>query len=299
MNRKETGAVGGKSRWNRGMVHFLIAAGILILAASGWEVIIKGFKIPLDKKAVPWPANVQVNATDFYLESLPEKLGHYVLAQDGELFEGKKDGVPDGLVILKKDVMETLGVGTGFDKKRYPARESNWYFASIYVDQRRKGNDPFRYWQLEITYYTGGLDLVPHVPDICLVAGGATLLGNSKAMFTIPTAPAPWDEPLTFVRVGYELPDDLKLSSQRYVQYYIFSLNGQPETSRNTVRLKLANPFGSSYSYFAKIQFAPRGAVTDTAQADAAAEEFLLNVLPSVLAQLPLPREIEELTKQR
>jgi hypothetical protein len=78
------------------------------------------------------------------------------------------------------------------------------------------------------------------------------------------------------------------------VQYYVFSLNGRPEESRNQVRLQLTDP-RVRYAYFAKIQFGLRMSVNDVAMADERAKEFLGVALPEALRMLPMPQDVERL----
>ncbi|HOF17556.1 MAG TPA: hypothetical protein PK082_01505 [Phycisphaerae bacterium] len=291
--------------WDRGTKHFVVACVLLAVAALGWRFAVGGLKVALRKEAVPWPALVRVNEQTFQLESLPESLGEYRFVQaDGELFYNDKgeplyDGKPDGEITLETDVMETLGVGSSLDASRVKTRTSNWYLSRIY----RKGpapssayeRKPFQYWQLDLTYYTGGIDTVPHVPERCLVASGARLIGGADVTFEVPMLPAPWDGPLVFRQTRYEVWDDATLTAKLYVQYYIFSYNGRPENDWRRVRLDLANPWSARHCYFAKVQFLPRNEILNLQDADRAAEEFVRNVLPSILQQFPMPKEIEEL----
>jgi hypothetical protein len=166
---------------------------------------------------------------------------------------------------------------------------SDWYLSRIYSDSREPAGNPFyKYWYLDITYYTGGLDTVPHISAICLVAGGANILSETDFQVTLSDAPEPWNKPLTLKRVLFDV------KGNRFLQYYLFSINGQPESSREIVRAKLANPF-DKYVYFAKIQIAPRFPVTDETEVDKKTREFINYCLPAVLKDIPLPSDIRQL----
>jgi len=284
---------GASFRWDRGMMHFCIAVVVLLIAAGGWELAVRGLELAVAPMPMPWPKDVVVDTKEFYLKSLPDRLGHYVLLGDGEM-TSNRDGHPDGIIILREENRETLGVGGKLDKDRVHQRRSNWYCMRVYRDERTDGNKA-RLWRLDVTYYTGGVDPVPHIPEVCLKAGGATLLSSDKISFYVPVATRPWDKPVQFVRTQYEAWDDKKQATVRYVQYYVFNLNGQPENSREKVRAILANPFGYKHSFFAKIQFAPWGEVKDLKEADREAEDFVRNFLPSVLQQLPKREDVERM----
>jgi hypothetical protein len=276
--------------------HFVVAAVILAVAAVGWSWTVNTLKWALQKEAVPWPAGVVVR-DDFSLEGLTAQMGPFRMVQgDGVLDRDERgelrlDGRPDGDIRLEdKDVMDSLGVGTSADQMRRPGRQSNWYCIRIYEDTRPAA--PCRYWQLEVYYYTGGLDTVPHVPERCLVAGGATVPGGQTVRFEVPQAAAPWDS-VPVERVGYEQSDRSGMQTRPFVQYYVFSLNGEPESSWEMVRGKLMDP-RLRRCYFAKIQFAPLVSMVDAREADQAAGEFFAAVAPRVLKLLPTSRQVAQ-----
>jgi hypothetical protein len=292
---KPTETGGGRS-WRSvcwGERHFLLAAVILAAVWIGWDWAIAQLRWATRKEAVPWTAAVRVDGK-CRVVSFPDRLGPYVLVGDGEI-DKTTDGRADGDIVLEEDVLESLKINTALDQRRLGARRSNWYLTRIYRDTRVESSNPFRYWRLEVYYYTGGLDKVPHVPDRCLVAGGATLLSSASGRLAVgvPGISPPWDR-LTFNRVGYEMTDRLGLDVKRYVQYYVFSLNGRPEGSWEKVRLGLTKPW-VRHCYFAKIQLAPTSPITDFAQADQAAVDFLNMFLPAVVALWPLPSDVGKL----
>ncbi|MCJ7545168.1 MAG: hypothetical protein MUP47_11530 [Phycisphaerae bacterium] len=274
--------------------HFLAAAGILAVATIGWDWTMAALGWVTRKEAVPWPNAVLVD-TQCRVISFPDRLGPYELVGDG-VFDKAPDGRPDGDVVLTGDVLESLKINTALDQMRVGERRSNWYLTRIYRDTRLESSySPFRQWRLEVHYYTGGLDKVPHVPDRCLVAGGATLLPSwsGELKVAVPAGTAPWDH-LTINRVGYEMTDRIGLSVRRYAQYYVFSLNGEPEGSWMMVRLKLGDP-RTRYCYFAKVQVAPLGEITDVDEADKAVHDFLAVFMPAVAALLPMPADVRAL----
>ena len=278
----------------RAWVHFFVAVGILTVTLVGWNWMIAKLQWVTRKEAVPWPPAVRVDA-QCRLESFPTVCGPFVLAEDGEL-EGTTDGKPDGEIVLKDDVMESLRINTARDKMNLAERKSNWYLTRVYRDSRvQLPNDPARFWRLEIFYYTGGLDKVPHVPERCLVAGGAALVTDLSGGITFQVdGDKPWNGPVPFHRTGYEVSDRLRLNSRQYVQYYTFSLNGRPEDLWEKVRLKLSDP-RLRYCYFAKVQFAPLGEVVDVKRTDQTAQEFVQNIMTTVLNMLPMPQDVDRL----
>lgn len=290
--------------------HFIIAAVILAVTAGGWGLAVSSLKLFTEKYAVPWPAGVEVGE-EFVMTSMPDRMGPFeFVSADGELdFDTKTgefhtDGLPDGEVELREDVMELLGIGTSTDETNLPLRKSNWLSVRTYRDNRRPPGDPLRYWNLEVYYYTGGVDLVPHVPEICAVAGGAIHVGTTDMPIHVDGPEGPWSGQVRFQRALFER-SGMSGASQQFVQYYIFSVNGVPKGDRNEVRVSLGSLF-VKHAYFAKIQFAPRPAVQKVgdrligvaptpAQADGAAADFVKHFMPHIVKTLPTAQDVARL----
>jgi len=280
----------------KGWLHFGVAAAVLAVTAIGFEYAIATLKWVTQKEPVPWPKDVVVSPDHFRWENLPAQVGsRYEVAADGELYRNKPaDGVPDGENIIREELMETLKIGTPLDKARVGERRSNWYTSRVYRDNRLPDGHPLKYWQLDVYYYTGGLDTVPHVPERCMQAAGATPLGTEEVVFSVPAARSPWDGDVRFQRARFSVPDPDGFGSRDVSEYYVFSLNGKPETSWERVRLELTYPW-LRYTYFAKIQFGPVGGGIDVESTDAAAEDFMNYFLPVIAQALPRPEDVAAL----
>jgi len=265
--------------------HFLIAAALLAVTAGWWLVAPNALRWFFCKPPVPWPKDLEVSADCRWI-TLPTQLGHYVRVDDEER---------PGEILLSASDLELLGIGTSYDLTRFDQRCSNWYVSRLYKDTRppAQRTGP-KYWRLDVTYFTGVLDPVAHVPENCLVATGVRIVGNTAVTFSVPAARSPWDRPFTVLRTLYEKLDPQTHITLRFVQYYVFCLNGRPETSWQKVRLTLTLPW-VQHVYFAKIQFAPDYVVTDLAAIDRQAEEFMNAVLPAVLKGLPSAADVEAL----
>jgi len=256
----------------------VVAVGLVSLVAGGIYVFQRS-----DRQPVPWPDAVRVNR-QFQLISFPEKVGP---------FERFDDGEP-----LGEDIMRTLSIGTTYDRDRYARRRSNWYLSRVYRDTRLAEDDNrYRYWQVQMYYYTGMRDTVPHVPLRCLQAAGNTVLKQENVTFQIPAARSGWDEGVKVRRVHFRTAALRGLPGQEGAEYYVFSLNGHPETRWEKVRLALSYPW-VRHCYYAKIQFAPMGGIAGAAEADAATEEFLNVFLPVFLRYLPTAETVEQLDEQ-
>jgi hypothetical protein len=203
------------------------------------------------------------------------------------------DGIPDGERTIIDEVLETLAIGTPMDYSRVGDRTSAWYVSRTYIDRQKSKAQRYRLWQLDVTYYTGTMDKAPHFPERCLQAAGMSLGNLGEMEFDAPGAPSPWgDKPVTCRFVEYHNPR--RGAANLHVQYYVYSMNGEPESSWQQVRLKTADPFGK-YTYFAKIQFNPLNEVGNPNEAKQAAAEFVKYMLPEVLKMLPMPEDVKKL----
>jgi hypothetical protein len=290
-NRRKT----SRSGW----IHFAIAVTILAGMGFGWEALMATIGEYLQKEPVPWPAPVRIDKETCRNISLPDVIGPYTkVTTDGELFRNpdgtpKLDGQPDGETILPTDILSPLKINTSLDKLRYDDRTSNWYLIRTYKDTR--DGRRFKYWGLDIYYYTGSADTVPHVAEVCGAAGGATPVDWRSFTVEVPHLPAGWSRWEKLNMRSITLQRTLSSGAVRNsVQFYCFSVNGEPAATREAVRLNLAKPW-QRYVYFAKIQWYPLLPVVFPKQADQESEEFIRTVLPVVLKQLPTAADLKRL----
>ncbi|HET6427537.1 MAG TPA: hypothetical protein VFJ30_03935 [Phycisphaerae bacterium] len=283
----------GSPRGGRG--HFYVAVGVLAVAAVGFHVSKRALGVVLVKSPVPPPARVE--RQDQRLTSFPETFGHYRLVADGELDRDKdgkpvKDGVPDGIQEYRHEQLGEL------DITNHPM---NWYYSARFVDTQA---GPPRLFHINVTYYTGTLDAVPHVAEICIAAGGGKVLDadSGEMPVDVPGAAAPWDR-FEVRRIAYGLHGkdgrpilDRRGEPIKSAEYYVFSMNGRPTCSRAEVRRKLAWPL-NKYCYYAKVQIAPLQPEPTLAEQDAVCREFLRHAVPVVLGFLPSAQDVEALTR--
>lgn len=271
-------------------LHFGLAACCLAAAAVGWNLLLSGKY--LVKKPVPWPETVQVD--EHRLLGFPESFGPYRLIADGEDARDPKTGRPkldgraDGLLIPRKEVLETLGV----------ARPYNWYYMAVYRDTRAPPppGQPGRRFRLDATFYSGLLDNVPHIAERCIAAAGGTILPSSGVMpVEVPLATGVWSDwaHTQAWRTTYAIKENGQVVQR--AQYHIFSMNAQPTASWEKVRWDLGE-LTLRYCYFSKIAVAP---LQPEADSDAACREFYRYALPHVLKFLPNKADVEALRQLR
>ena len=262
----------------------------------GWSILTNWLNIVLEKQPVPWPASVQVDKRTFQNTSFPNEIGRYkLIEEDGVLFK-KKDGKPDGIVEFKEDELETLGIGTSLDGIRFSNRSCNWYLSRYYEDTNPKSE--VRLWRLDLTYYTGNADKVPHVPENCGEKSGNTLdfveILEFDKILDIPA----WSK-FKVKHVG--LQSNLE-SGRKTSIFYFFTVNGSPEIDRIKVRKELAWP-SNKYVFFAKISLTPvhnrRSLRLDKKVMQKEAIDFFKSTLPVIMKQFPQKQSIEQLEQTK
>jgi len=302
-----------------GSRRFLAAAGLLILSIVGWYVLVWWLGFALDKEPVPWPDGVEVDK-EFVMTSFPEMFP--VIAPRYALMSSKRwnehaISEREAKAYLSEDTRIVLGVGQAVDAPRRVDRESNWYMSRIYGDLRwlnpqyaGKISSPF--WQLDVTYYTGAVDTVTHVPGRCMIAAGARPLTDKVLTWTnLPENALGWKD-IQVVRSAFESTDAHGQRST-VLQYYTFSVNGHNEEDWRKVRWTMAADIRQTYVYFGKIQFAPRtslaplaGNTADALKAaeeewkvtDEAAEQFFRAATVAILSTFPSAGTVEELNRR-
>ena len=268
----------------------------LVALCVGWPIFTDWVGLVLQKEPVPWPVGVKVSKKTFQNVSFPNKLGSYkLLEEDGVLFTTEKDGKPDGVLEFKKDELETLGVGTSLDEIRYDDRSSNWYLSRIYVDQNPKSKVGF--WKLDLVYYTGNADKVPHVPENCGEKSGNTLDYLDYIVLKDLLPGKKWSD-FTIKHVGLEN----NLNRRKTSVFYFFTTNGLPQNDRINVRSELLLPY-NKYVFFAKVSVTPMpikpGFMPTKKQIQQEAQHFFKVALPVIMKQFPTTETIKQLENKK
>jgi hypothetical protein len=141
-------------------------------------------------------------------------------------------------------------------------------------------NDPARYLNFFVTYYTGDPDQVPHVPDVCYLGGGYNPAGSKNMTVKVPGVGLSDDE-LPVRILFFKNPRTITPVVQTVV--YFFYVNGAFVADRTNVRLHLAD-LRLKYAYFSKVEvsFACEGQPT-AEQAAKIAEKFFAKAVPVLM----------------
>jgi len=249
-----------------------VAAGLLGVSAAGQHSVLAWQKAGLFKKEVPARHN---------LSRLPLEAGPYRFVQD---------------LPISSDEIEALG--------------TDEFISRIYENTAISESEPGRLVRLHVTYYTGMVDTVPHVPDRCFTANGIDsvvladqTLGLSPSVFTpadnggfvaestlrAPVANADGERRRVTVperdiatkRFTYR---STPTAPDQHVTYF-FAANGRFLASPNAVRLQ-GFDIRDEYSYYAKVEVALIGVKDPDAVARGTAK-FLDAYLPDIMACFP------------
>lgn len=252
---------------------FLAACLILLVAAVGLNASVSFLKLHFKK--------VPVELTR-PLALIPERIGPWVQISQN--------------ATLDPEMLDVLGT----DK----------YLFRTYADTRIAGNDiaeqfkdltPMQRYQKEwelrkinpgavvnfaVTYYTGMVDTVAHVPDRCYVADGYEPSQFEEVDWRIiRPAGASITDPLQPVRVRYINFEDQSGTGKisRSVSYF-FKVNNQYESGPLGVRRRLAD-LGEKFGYYCKIE--TMTLMNDHPASARVQTDFLTHAMPEVEKCMP------------
>ncbi len=254
----------------------LVAALTLVGLRVGFRYAVESANAFLEKKPVPLRAQ---------LTTIPLRLGNW---------RAEGEGAP-----LTAEIVEELGTDRYIDR---------WYAQG----EARRGAPAM---SLHITYYTGLIDAVPHVPDRCLVAGGLIpktrpknlplkiddtqwVLSSEHMNKGRPYPVLTHYDRVTGKPVRVRMPiGEFKLRTtefgseenpeMRVYAGYFFIANGETMPDPVDVR-KFAFDLRTQYAYYAKVQFLLAGP-GDFGRDDFidAVSEVLTDLLPELMRCLP------------
>ncbi len=122
-------------------------------------------------------------------------------------------------------------------------------------------HDPLRFVNLFVTYYSGGVNLVPHTPDVCYLGNGYNPSQAHENMeMALPSLGA--QTPEVPVRVCSFVKTAI-FNSHETTVVYTFYCNGHFVSTRTGVRLLINDP-AAKHAYFSKIEVSFPGADRST-----------------------------------
>lgn len=274
-----------------------IVAGLLVAATLGQNGAINAMGVALNKKPLPLRYGIAL--------SFPEKAGDWVLLHQDPR--------------LPSDIEKELGTSEYFNRY-YLNTATGLRKSDITVTKKETKlgemlsgwsgiDDPGALAKVHVTYYTGMLDAVPHVPDRCWLAAGMRPLGREVYPLELSREDyrADPDHPGIILAdsTGFEgktvrLPSD-KIDAivfsggdddgNTMSAMYFFLANGDAVASSQRVRFSFN--LEDRYSYYCKVEVMFPG-VNDPDKVAELSEDLLSDLLPEIMACLPDWTEVEQ-----
>jgi len=249
-------------------VAFIVVAGILLLAAIGLNAAVQHLKLTFRKAPV---------ALQKPLKEIAPQFGPWKQVSVDERLEPEIEESLAAVEYISRDYIDTRRVPADILKQfeGKTTRERHQLISKI------ASTDPQAYVHMMVTYYTGMVDTVAHIPDRCYVAGGFEQIESETARWNcfLPRG----DERASSRYSTYE--DKVPGRGARRAQVaYFFHVNGRYTSDSLDVRATLQNLF-EKYGYYAKIEV--RSDDQNRQRAGEVMDDFLNYALPEVEKSLP------------
>jgi hypothetical protein len=266
----------GRALWN--VLHqptFVAAVIVLLTAALGLNASVQFMKLHFKKEAVPLARE---------LGSISDHFGTWVqVSQDQALDKEMQDTLGTEKYIFR-DYLDTRLLGADVAEQ----------FKDKSVDERRelvarkRAANPAAVVSLSVTYYTGLVDTVAHVPDRCVTADGYEPRPgeNVKVKWPIardlPRAQKDGDNDVEVRYINFE--DQTGTSNVTRSIAYFFHCNGDFVSDPLAVRRRLANLF-ETRGYYCKIEVMTT--LANSKESERVMTDFLTSAMPEIIKCMP------------
>jgi hypothetical protein len=240
-------------------------------------------------------------------EGLPSQIGTWVQISNDQSIDSEEEQVLGTSEYVFRDYVNTASKRITHAeieaiKNGTPAERAG----ALAEFQRR---DPAAVMRVAVTYYTGMVDTVAHVPERCMVADGYEETHHTDKDLYLGTYPdsTPRKVALRFLSFGDQTGGAPDASGRGAGVHrvarnvgYLFQCNGGYENDAISVRLRLQN-LRERYAYYAKVELMTAAPVADSFRGDddeaakindrnesiAAMKDFLAAGLPVLEKCLP------------
>ena len=215
----------------------IVVLGILLIAAVGLNATARYLKISFQKLPVPLREP---------LPSLPARLGPWMQVSVDKPLSADMEHALTTKQYVFRVYLDTSKIPQA-DLDRLMALDISQREGAAYALRARY---PAAVLNVAMTYYTGMVDTVAHIPERCFVAGGFDISGGDNVTLPVPNAYGP---DLTLRLLSFT-DRTTAVSSRPLVVGYVFAVNGSYQHDAiNGVRLRLQNLL-EKHGYYAKIE---------------------------------------------
>lgn len=247
---------------------FVAAVLVLGVAAVGLNAAVSYMRLHFKKQPV---------ALRHDLASLPASLGPWKQVSKDEALEHEiQDVLGTDKYIFRDYVDERLIDPATIESFKDKSKDDrNKLLAQI------RSAHPKAVVNVAVTYYTGMVDTVAHVPDRCYVASGYEPRPGENQFAKWPIK-GPSAEPIEVRYINFD--DQAGGTNVTRSVAYFFHVNGHYESSPIGVRTSLANLL-QKHGYYAKVE--TMTLVRNTEESAAVMTDFLSYALPEIEKMLP------------
>jgi len=244
---------------------FVVAGVILLVAAFGLNGATQYLQLHFKKQSVPLARP---------LADVPVTMSNWVQVSKDEPLEKDIEDTLGTKLYIFRDYVNTKVVPQGevdkFKDQTYSERKK--LFSRLQADPRYAD----AVINCAVTYYTGMVDTVAHIPDRCYIADGF-----QPSEYTVPT----WRVGERDLKVRFINFEDQTYGSRvsRSVAYF-FQVNGAYESNPADVRARLQNLL-ERYGYYSKIELMT--ILKDRDRSAAVMADFLTGALPEIERSFP------------
>jgi hypothetical protein len=244
---------------------FVVAAIILLIAALSLNGATEFMRLHFKKLPVALRKEV---------DTIPSRIGPWMQVSKDQALNKEVVEVLGTEQYIFRDYMDTREVEPAILEQMQGAGEQQ---RKALIDQVRR-TKPHAFVHFAVTYYTGMVDTVAHIPDRCYVGGGF-----QPASYEVVQWPA-FDGRGDSAKARFIQFEDQSALRNKVAQNvaYLFHVNGRYESDPTGVRVALQD-LRQRYGYYAKIELM-------TLAHDRSAKvmnDFLAHALPVVEECLP------------
>lgn len=264
-----------KFKWN---VHFIVAVVVLAVSAVGLNAAVQMLQIHFKKVPIPLAYRL-----DDPKHGLTQRIGPWQMVSLDAPLDADLEANLGTKSYVFRDYVDTRLI-SDVELARFKDKSPNERKALLYQIQTQK---PEAVMNIAVTYYTGMIDTVTHVPDICYVADGYQPVNPMNDMWDIKSPLLDGGRlPVRFI----DFEDQTGARQFKRNVAYFFQTQGRYECVPYNVRLELQK-LSQRENYYAKVELMTL--VKDREQSIKLMKAFLNEALPEVERCLPDYRKLK------
>ncbi len=251
---------------------FLVAVAVLGVTAIGFNAATRALQLHFQKLPVPLAPEA--------LRKLPAEIGPWRQAMEDLPLETDVEEILAAKQYVFRDYIDSRLVErdrlAAMKDRNKPRAERTKQLTEI------ERTTPSAVVHLAVTYYTGMVDTVAHIPDRCYIAGGFQPREYQVKTWQVRD-PKSKDGAIEVRYISFEDQTGFSSHVSRNVAYF-FQVNGEETSNPLDVRARLQNLW-EKYGYYAKIELMSLD--TDRLQSERVMVDFLSSAMPEVEKCLP------------